>query len=146
MPLDHGMSPLILNGAEACRPSGVVGTESKARIPTRKYDGRLAVQDEAHRHLVKPIDCGARDIGAGAGEIVGAAFAADAGIVEHDKETVRKIRQTVRVGDDLAAKESLLCLQRSQPELLARGVPDRGRRVRGLVRPPTGAAGCLAMG
>jgi hypothetical protein len=41
---------------------------------------------------------------AGAGEIVGAAFVVDAGIEEHYKETVRQICQTIRVGDDLAAK------------------------------------------
>jgi hypothetical protein len=42
---------------------------------------------------------------AGAGDIVGAAFVVDAGIEEHYKETVRQICQTIRVGDDFAAKK-----------------------------------------
>jgi hypothetical protein len=41
----------------------------------------------------------------GAGDVVGAAFVVDAGIEEHYKETVRHICQTIRVGDDLAAKK-----------------------------------------
>jgi hypothetical protein len=41
----------------------------------------------------------------GAGDIVGAAFVVDAGIEEHYKETIRQICQTIRVGDDFAAKK-----------------------------------------
>jgi hypothetical protein len=42
---------------------------------------------------------------AGGGQMVGAAFVVDAGIEEHYKETVRQICQTIRVGDDFAAKK-----------------------------------------
>jgi hypothetical protein len=41
----------------------------------------------------------------GAGDIIGAAFVVDTGIEEHYKETVRQICQTIRVGDDIAAKK-----------------------------------------
>jgi hypothetical protein len=41
----------------------------------------------------------------GSGDIVGTAFVVDAGIEEHYKETVRQICQTIRIGDDFAAKK-----------------------------------------
>jgi hypothetical protein len=41
----------------------------------------------------------------GAGDVVGTAFVVDAGIEEHYKETIRHICQTIRIGDDLAAKK-----------------------------------------
>ena len=42
---------------------------------------------------------------AGAGQIVGAAFIVDSKIEDYYKETIRQICQTVRVGDDFAAKK-----------------------------------------
>jgi hypothetical protein len=41
----------------------------------------------------------------GAGQLAGTAFVVDARIEEHYKETVRQICQTIRVGDDFAAKK-----------------------------------------
>jgi hypothetical protein len=42
---------------------------------------------------------------AGAGQIVGAAFIVDSKIEDYYKETIRQICQTIRVGDDFAAKK-----------------------------------------
>ena len=42
---------------------------------------------------------------AGAGQIVGAAFIVDSRIEDYYKETIRQICQTVRIGDDFAAKK-----------------------------------------
>ena len=42
---------------------------------------------------------------AGAGQIVGAAFVVDSRIEDYYKETIRQICQTIRVGDDFAAKK-----------------------------------------
>ncbi|WZP00774.1 hypothetical protein EP7_002425 [Isosphaeraceae bacterium EP7] len=42
---------------------------------------------------------------AGAGQLVAAAFVVDSRIEDYYKETIRQISQTIRVGDDLAAKK-----------------------------------------
>ena len=41
----------------------------------------------------------------GAGDVAGAAFVVDSRIEDYYKETIRHICQTIRVGDDLAAKK-----------------------------------------
>ena len=43
---------------------------------------------------------------AGAGQIVGAAFLVDSRIEDYYKETIRQICRSIRIGDDVAAKNS----------------------------------------
>jgi len=83
--------------------------------------GILQEEDESPYPSATPILLGRRDpskrpgvdvvfaagvLDAGAGQLVGVAFVVDSKIEDYDKETIRQICQTIRVGEDLSAKKT----------------------------------------